>query len=59
MNLKIIRKPKPRNRSKIHSLQIIEQLQKDNYEINALNLLAVANLRMAEKIINQLERKKK
>lgn len=40
MNLKIIKKPKPRNRSKIHSLQIIEQLQKDNYTATALSLLS-------------------
>lgn len=57
MKLKII-KPKTRNRSQIHALQNIESLQKENYEINSLNLLAVANLRMAEKIINQLERKR-
>ena len=57
MKLKIINR-RTRNRSQIHALQIIESLQKENYEINALNLLAVANLRMAEKIINQLERKR-
>ena len=54
MNLKII-KPRTRNRSKIHYLKIIEQLQKDNFEATALSLLSQKKANKAVKDAKMFE----